>query len=101
MKKLLFLLLLCFCFSYVTAETETCPNYTPSYKHVQDDWVVVVAVSEDGKRIKAAYQIDMFGNVRQICGFKVWDGYSWSMAFGGSSEYGYYVIYFGKRYYFN
>jgi hypothetical protein len=67
----------------------------------QDDWIVSMAVSSDGKRIKIRYKINSFSQkVDTMAGYQYWTGSQWSMIFGGADNYGNYVNYFSTKYYF-
>lgn len=67
----------------------------------QDDWIVSMAASNDGKRIKIRYKINSVSQkVDMIAGYQVWSNGQWIMVIGGSDNYGDYVNYNSSRYYF-
>jgi hypothetical protein len=97
MKKIMLLICCLSCFEV----THALPLNLVSEIIKQDDWIVSMAASSDGKRIKIRYKINSYTQkVDTMAGYQVWSNNQWVMALGGVDNYGNYVTYFNTKYYF-
>ena len=75
-------------------------QFATGYETQQKEKIVSMGVSEDGKRIKVKYELDYSNNPCISCGIYIHDGYNWRWTYSGKDEDGYYVQYYGVKYYF-